>query len=313
MRYWIDRFPRLLSHSYHALQSCCNEPIFSGYYPQNYAYTKPNYFYEETEDFKPFDGGQKPRDNRDSPKRYNQEYRYKPMNYPNFVMDRKSGQKIPNSGMMGDPGNYNRTNNYNSNTKKGSYNFHRLWTNEQNNSNNFKTEPNDPSRFIESARPQENAEVVRVELKKDSVDKNTRKTENVDVKFNEVVKTNADNSKMIDQERKMIEQNVKTSDNDGQKKPKDEKSKEEKFEKTERKNSDKTEPLKRDENQKHSEKPNSSKKKLKAEAATNKESVDVDGDGFKKVTKKHSNAKKQKNISHQNENVNWIIPGQENK
>lgn len=305
MRYWIDRFPRLLSHSYHALQSCCNEPIFSGYYPQNYAYTKPNYFYEETEDFKPFEGGSKPRD---SPKRYNQEYRYKPMNYPNFVMDRKPGPKFQNSGMMnmGDPGNYNRTNNNYNNTKKGSYNFHRLWINEQNNPNNLKTEPNDTSKNAENVKPQESAELVRDGSSAESVDKTgvEKKTEKVEVKFNEVVAGNIDNPKVIDQEKRSIEENLKISDNESQKKPKDEKPKEEKSEKSEGK---------KDENQKHNDRSTSSKKKAKAEAAANKESIDVDEDGFKRVIRKHSSTKKPKNVHHQNENVNWIVPGRENK
>lgn len=299
MRYWIDRFPRLLSHSYHALQSCCNEPIFSKYYPQNYAFSKPNYFYEETEDFKPFDGGQKPRDNRDSPKRYNQEYRYKPMNYPNFVMDRKPTSKLPNSAIMnmGDSANYTRTNN-----KKGSYNFHRVWLNEP---NNFKTEQNDTSQSEEIGRPTENAEspFVRDESSAESIDKNEpqKKTENIDVKYKEKIAENNEST--------AIDNNVKSAD---QEFPNT--STEEKLEKGEkRKSFERNEQhgqMKRDENQKHNEKNPSHKKKAKAEAASNKDPTDVDEEGFVKVRYRgHNNTKKQKS----NEHVNWIIPGRENK
>lgn len=88
-------------------------------------FSKPRYFYEETEDFKPFDMGQK---QRDSPKRFT----YKPMNYPNFVMNRKPVQKLQNyAPMNGGDGNQN-AGNYLRGTKKGSYNFHRIFNNDQN-------------------------------------------------------------------------------------------------------------------------------------------------------------------------------------
>lgn len=285
MRYWIDRFPRLLSHSYHALQSCCNEPIFSGYYPQNYAFCKPEYFYEETEDFKPFDGGQKTRDNRDSPKRYNPEYRYKPMNYPNFVMDRKPASKLQNNGStnMADIGNY-RSGNHN-NTKKGSYNFHRFWTNEQNHSNNFKVEQNDTLRYPEIFKPQ-NSDIVQNEANAEY--RNAKQSEDFEV--NENASEVVENQKIID---KVDSESDKTS--------LDDKPRQEKFEKA----------TKRDENQKHNDRHISNKKKPKTEAVTNKGSTDVDEEGFTKVTKKNNSSKKQKNTSHQNENVNWIIPGKD--
>lgn len=102
-RFWIDRFPRLMSHSYHALQSCAKEHVFNVYYATEYMFSKPNYFYEITEDFRPFlDNSNK---QRDSPKRYNnsnnKDYRYKGMDYPNFASDRMRQ------------------------SKKGTYNFHR--------------------------------------------------------------------------------------------------------------------------------------------------------------------------------------------
>uniref|UniRef100_A0A182M786 non-specific serine/threonine protein kinase n=1 Tax=Anopheles culicifacies TaxID=139723 RepID=A0A182M786_9DIPT len=65
-QYWISRFPRLLSHSYHALADCSREPIFKLYYnydedtepasgsipsqSSGYQFSKPSYFYEENND-----------------------------------------------------------------------------------------------------------------------------------------------------------------------------------------------------------------------------------------------------------------------
>lgn len=45
--YWIDRFPRLLSHAHHALAENSQEPIFRPYYNENYHFTKPAYFEED--------------------------------------------------------------------------------------------------------------------------------------------------------------------------------------------------------------------------------------------------------------------------
>ena len=49
-QYWINRFPHLLSHSYHSLERCSAEPIFRSYYSENYRFTKPAYFYDEDND-----------------------------------------------------------------------------------------------------------------------------------------------------------------------------------------------------------------------------------------------------------------------
>ncbi|XP_055609456.1 serine/threonine-protein kinase/endoribonuclease ire-1-like [Uranotaenia lowii] len=48
-RYWIDRFPHLLSHAYHALVDYSEEPIFKGYYNDevHHRFTKPDYFNQE--------------------------------------------------------------------------------------------------------------------------------------------------------------------------------------------------------------------------------------------------------------------------
>lgn len=89
-------------------------------------FSKPDYFYEITEDFKPFEGSKA----RDSPKRY-KEIRYRPMDYPNFVMDRKLGSKANTD--------FNYNNGRNS-KNKGAYNFHRISTNLSTNLKNIMNE-----------------------------------------------------------------------------------------------------------------------------------------------------------------------------
>lgn len=42
-RYWIDRFPHLVSHSYHAYSICSTEHIFKPYYHNEYKFTCPSY------------------------------------------------------------------------------------------------------------------------------------------------------------------------------------------------------------------------------------------------------------------------------
>jgi serine/threonine-protein kinase/endoribonuclease IRE1 len=49
-QYWINRFPNLLSHSYHAFEKCSAESIFKNYYNGSYRFTKPDYFYDEDND-----------------------------------------------------------------------------------------------------------------------------------------------------------------------------------------------------------------------------------------------------------------------
>lgn len=83
--------------------------MFSVYFTAEFTFSKPNYFYEITEDFRPFlENGSKLQ--RDSPKRYvgnagNRDYRYKGMDYANFTSDRTRP------------------------SKKGTYNFTRAPTN----------------------------------------------------------------------------------------------------------------------------------------------------------------------------------------
>ncbi|XP_034116629.2 serine/threonine-protein kinase/endoribonuclease IRE1 [Drosophila albomicans] len=42
--YWVDRFPQLISHAYHAFSICSNEPIFKPYYNAGYHFSRPWYF-----------------------------------------------------------------------------------------------------------------------------------------------------------------------------------------------------------------------------------------------------------------------------
>lgn len=123
--YWISRFPRLLSHSYHAMQQCSKhkEKSFKPYYSKDYQFSKPSYFYEITEDFVPTE---LPRIMRDSPKKFNKENRYN-NRYNNER--RFSPNDLENIGPNPNFRNFARTppgfENNLKNNKKGSYNFHR--------------------------------------------------------------------------------------------------------------------------------------------------------------------------------------------
>lgn len=50
VRYWITRFPHLLSHTYHAIESCSKENIFRRYYSIQFQFTKPDYMSDESLD-----------------------------------------------------------------------------------------------------------------------------------------------------------------------------------------------------------------------------------------------------------------------
>lgn len=58
-RYWVQRFPYLVSHSFHALETVSSETIFSGYYNDSYTFAKPDYFFGSDEDFLPFESAPK--------------------------------------------------------------------------------------------------------------------------------------------------------------------------------------------------------------------------------------------------------------
>lgn len=113
--YWIDRFPRLLSHSYHALQNYSNEHSFISYYANEFDFEKPQYFYEITEDFVPTEPSKY---SRDSPKKYSKDYRFKQNDNGNGGTISKQFMKPFGSGE-------NNISNYTKPNKKGSYNFHR--------------------------------------------------------------------------------------------------------------------------------------------------------------------------------------------
>ncbi|XP_014088880.1 serine/threonine-protein kinase/endoribonuclease IRE1 [Bactrocera oleae] len=42
--YWINKFPELISHAYHAFSICAEEPIFRHYYNADYYFSRPWYF-----------------------------------------------------------------------------------------------------------------------------------------------------------------------------------------------------------------------------------------------------------------------------
>ncbi|XP_036324827.1 serine/threonine-protein kinase/endoribonuclease IRE1 [Rhagoletis pomonella] len=42
--YWINKFPELISHAYHAFSICAEEPIFGHYYNADYHFSRPWYF-----------------------------------------------------------------------------------------------------------------------------------------------------------------------------------------------------------------------------------------------------------------------------
>lgn len=49
-KYWILKFPHLLSHSYHAMEPCSKESIFKRYYTPQFVFTKPDYLFDESFD-----------------------------------------------------------------------------------------------------------------------------------------------------------------------------------------------------------------------------------------------------------------------
>lgn len=120
--YWISRFPRMLSHSYHALELCSKENSFLPYYSKKYIFTKPSYFYEYTEDFTPTNLPKIVRGGRGSPRKMDDRFNNK------YNNDRRpSPHDIENIGPNPNLRNSWRApaTDFDKNTKKGSYNFHR--------------------------------------------------------------------------------------------------------------------------------------------------------------------------------------------
>lgn len=247
-------------------------------------FSKPRYFYEETEDFKPFDTGSK---SFGSPKRFN----YKPMNYPNFVMNRKPAQKQQNYAPI-NIGDGNSNTNYMRATKKGSYNFHRFFNNDQ---NSFKPEPTENVKWLDNTKMNDYVEIIR-----GNGDGNVKIETEEKIESHEIDKEiPIPNAWNIDVEEK--EKNLMMEDS------------EKKNEKAEKKKADKSDSSGQSKKEENIKPDKQQKKKAKAEVATasvNKEIEEVDEDGFTKVRYRgHSTTKKQKNV----DNVPWIMPGQEKK
>lgn len=112
-KYWIQRFPYLVSHSYHALETHSYENAFKVYYDSSFSFAKPEYFYRDTDDCIFPDKLSKALS--DSPKKYSKDYR--PRNSERRMSSHDSvvdGNAKPFS-----------DNAYRANNKRGSYNFHK--------------------------------------------------------------------------------------------------------------------------------------------------------------------------------------------
>lgn len=120
-KYWIQRFPKLVSHSYHALEQCSRENTFKSYYSKVYTFAKPSYFFEPCEDFIPMELPPKP--HRDSPAK--KSFYKDSTNLKNQLDQRKS---------FAIAGNGDISNIVAKSSRKGGYNFHR--NNDTDNTNN---------------------------------------------------------------------------------------------------------------------------------------------------------------------------------
>lgn len=110
-KYWIQRFPYLVSHSYHALEKHSHENAFKIYYDPSFRFAKPEYFYRDTDDCIFPDKLSK---TSDSPKKYSKDYR--PRN-----SDRRPSHDNVSDGIA-KPFSDNA---YKASNKRGSYNFHK--------------------------------------------------------------------------------------------------------------------------------------------------------------------------------------------
>lgn len=111
-RYWLKRFPHLLSHSFHALDICAQERSFKNYYGENYKFTRPDYFNLPglDESFNKLVSFMKQA--KDSPAKNTAKNDAK--------NEMKRDNKFNNSNSSS-----SNNNNYNKITRKGAYNFHR--------------------------------------------------------------------------------------------------------------------------------------------------------------------------------------------
>lgn len=127
-KYWIQRFPYLVSHSFHALESCAKEALFQTYYNGSYSFSKPDYFYQYSEEFVPQEPV--PKVQRESPlKKYSKEIRHRFNN-----TERRSSQETTDT-----TGTNEIIKSQQQQNKRGSYNFHKTdndtVTNKDNESN----------------------------------------------------------------------------------------------------------------------------------------------------------------------------------
>lgn len=110
-KYWIQRFPYLVSHSYHALEKHSYENAFKLYYDSSFRYAKPEYFHRETDDCVwPDKLGKKLGD---SPRRITKDFR-----------PRNNDRRLSQDATAADGKSLN-DNVYKSGNKRGSYNFHK--------------------------------------------------------------------------------------------------------------------------------------------------------------------------------------------
>lgn len=58
-RYWVQRFPRLVSHAFHALESCAKENAMREYYTEAYTFPKCEYFAQQYAEFVPAEPAQR--------------------------------------------------------------------------------------------------------------------------------------------------------------------------------------------------------------------------------------------------------------
>lgn len=109
-KYWIQRFPYLVSHSFHALEKHSHEAAYKDFYDTSFRYAKPEYFYCETDDCVWPDKLMKTLS--DSPKRYSKDFR-----------PRNNDRRTSNEGVDGTT--KQSDNAYKAGNKRGSYNFHK--------------------------------------------------------------------------------------------------------------------------------------------------------------------------------------------
>ncbi|KAJ6643328.1 Serine/threonine-protein kinase/endoribonuclease ire-1 [Pseudolycoriella hygida] len=111
-KYWIQRFPYLVSHSFHALEKHSHENAFQIYYDSTFRYAKPDYFYQETDDCI-------------WPEKFNKKSGDSPRKFHNDFRSRNHDRRTSQDTAL-DANNRPLTENvYKPSNKRGSYNFHK--------------------------------------------------------------------------------------------------------------------------------------------------------------------------------------------